>query len=128
MVYGSCQKYSNLKNGFKKAPVKRIYAHPDYRGGVSRNDIALLELSQSVPFDATTQTIDLVPNDGQCGQLAVTFGFGDNDQAIWFGRQMQTMQTQVQNKCYQNGQHKDFIVTQVKGRTVCHVSFVFKTL
>lgn len=105
--------------------IRQIYIHPDYNGGVSGNDIALLELAEPIYFDYRTQAIDLEPSEGECGEWVVTYGFGRTNS--WFSfrfnfnRELQMMHTRVQNYCYPSRRHNEFIVTQVEGQTVCNV-------
>ncbi len=137
VVYGTCRKYSQRsssrsifnqnQNYFRMAKVRQAHVHPSYQSGVDRNDIALLELEEPIPIDystaMTTQAINMEPDEGSCGDWVRVYGFGDTHS--WFeahNQRLQTMLTRVENGCYQSEKHRDFIVTQIHGKTVCHVS------
>lgn len=136
VVYGTCRKYSRSNsrgtffnhNNVKMVKVLRTHVHPSYINGVDRNDIALLELAEPIPLSeySNTDTVELEPDEGTCGDWVQVYGFGDTHS--WYdsgaSQKMQSMMTRVENGCYQSERHRNFIVTQIEGKTVCHVRFV----
>ncbi len=138
IVYGTARKYTTYDDDqvvssssggrsppprrsyqFKKANVSRVIVHPQYRGGVSPADIAILQLASPVD-DHTARPIALETEGGHCNMAAVVYGFGQS--AYTYSPSLQAMSTRLINSCRARSVNANFLMTQTRGRTVCNVS------
>ena len=129
MAYATSRKYLNFGNG--NAPtvrVRRGYVHPQYRLNTNRNDIAILELEKPITDHYDTEVIDLEAFDGGCGTWTVAYGFGETRNSYGEDGSLYKLRTQIQNGCPGNLLNwvygSQFIMTQVEGKTACHVSIL----
>lgn len=139
IVYGTARKYTTYDDDqvvssssggrsppsrrsyqFKKANVSRVIVHPQYRGGVSPADIAILQLASPVD-DHTARPIALETEGGHCNMAAVVYGFGQS--AYTYSPSLQAMSTRLINSCRTRSVNANFLMTQTRGRTVCNVSW-----
>lgn len=68
---------ANEKDSQQAIPVKLAIVHPDYKGGVGPNDIALLQLASSLAYTDTVKAVTLPDADAtNISGLATLYGWG----------------------------------------------------
>lgn len=133
IVYGTSRKYTSayqssygsrlVHDTFKKVNVSRIIVHPQYSGGVSGNDIAILHLSRHILPDPTVRPIPLSTEEAHCNTPGVVYGYGHS--AYTYSPSLQAMHTNIINSCRPSTVNRNFLITQAHERTVCNVSILY---
>ncbi|KAI2804002.1 hypothetical protein BLOT_008142 [Blomia tropicalis] len=119
IVYGTTFRFNPEEGFFKSVPIRRIHRHPTYEGGVQPNDIAIIELMESILPDRFAQAIDLDDKEVECNSPVASYGFG-RTQRVQVEHRMQVMETKVRNNCERTMRFDQYVVTQIDDKTVCN--------